>query len=494
MKRIASFASAFALLAACVFSGCAASSAADVSGAYAEESLSTLQSSAAASDDVAPAVTGVARLTGAPSRGDLNGDGAVTIADASMTLAYYAQNATGTAINVSDAVFSAADVDDSGTLTLADARYILIYYATAATGATPDWAEILEDPDMRPYELLDEMTLEEKIYQLFFVSPETLTGADVVTAAGETTQAALERYSVGGLAYFAQNLVSREQTTQMLENVQTYAKAAHGIGVFTGVDEEGGRVARCAQKLGTTKYSPMRTYGDAGETQTVNSIGKTLAEDLLHLGFNVDFAPVADVITNPNNTEIGDRSFGTDPQLVSDMVAAEVRGMTSGGLIPTLKHFPGLGSTVTDSHDGLDKSTRTLNELKSSELRPFAAGISAGAPLVMVGHMTLESIDNVPSSLSEEVVTGILREYLGFDGVVLTDALGMGAITSYCDAGTAAVMALQAGCDMLLGVTDMDAVYDAISAAVVSGELTESRINQSVVRILKVKLTYGIAS
>ncbi len=346
----------------------------------------------------------------------------------------------------------------------------------------------------RAEELLAELTLEEKLYQLLFVTPEALTGVGTVSAAGETTRQALEQYPVGGIIYFAQNLQAVSQTQDMLSNTQTYAKAAHGIGVFTGVDEEGGRVARCAMQLGTTAYEPMRTYGDAGDEDSVYEIGQTFAKDLLGLGFNVDFAPVSDVISNPDNNEIGDRSFGEDPELVAKMVAAQVRGMSEGGLCATLKHFPGLGSTSTDSHSGFDLSDRTLDELRECDLVPFAAGIEAGAPFVMVGHMTLSEVDELPCSLSEKVVTGILRDELGYDGIVITDALNMGAISNYYTSSTSAVLAISAGCDMLLCPRNIETVHAALLSAVQSGELTEARIDESVLRILMVKLQYGIAA
>ncbi len=346
----------------------------------------------------------------------------------------------------------------------------------------------------RAEELLTELTLEEKIYQMLFVTPEALTGVGTVSAAGETTRQALQRCPVGGIIYFAQNLQAVSQTQEMLSNTQTYAKAAHGIGVFTGVDEEGGRVARCAMKLGTTGYEPMRTYGDAGDEEPVCQIGRTLAKDLLSLGFNVDFAPVADVISNPDNNEIGDRSFGEDPELVARMAAAQVRGMTEGGLCATLKHFPGLGSTSTDSHAGMDRSDRTLDELRACDLVPFKAGIEAGAPLVMVGHITLSQVDDLPCSLSEKVVTGILRRELGYDGIVITDALNMGAVSDYYTDSASAVLAVRAGCDMLLCPQSIETVHAALLSAVQSGELTEERIDESVLRILQVKLQYGIAA
>lgn len=345
----------------------------------------------------------------------------------------------------------------------------------------------------RAQEILDTMTLEQKLYQMMFVRPEDLTNVSQAVRAGDATKAALEAQPVGGIIYFAQNFQNTDQTTTMLDNTQTYARSAGAnIPLFLGVDEEGGTVARVASTLGTTKFDDMAEYGKQNDSQQAYEIGKTLATDISGLGFNVDFAPVADVLSNENNTEIGARAFGSDPDVVSNMVRNEVKGLQENGVMATLKHFPGHGSTESNSHEGTSISTRTLEELRACDLKPFEAGIEQGAAFVLASHMTDENLDSVPCSLSKKVITDLLRDELGYDGIVITDGLDMGAITDNYSNGDAAIMAVQAGADMLLCPPSISDAFDALSKAVADGEITEQRIDESVMRILSAKLTYGV--
>lgn len=347
----------------------------------------------------------------------------------------------------------------------------------------------LDDHTARIQDYLANMTLDEKIWQLFFTTPESLTGVTTATQAGATTQAALAEKPVGGLCYFAANLVGREQTMTMLANTQSYAET----GLFLGLDEEGGRVSRAGsnEALGVTHFEAAAVYGARADMAEVYQVGSTLAQELGELGFNLDFAPVADVITNPNNTEIGDRSYSSDPQVAGALVSAMVDGLQRGGMVSCLKHFPGHGSTETDSHQGKSVSTRTVEELKSCEWVPFQSGIDKGAAMVMLSHLTNEHISDLPSDLSPEVVT-YLREDLGFNGIIITDSHQMGAITDYYESGEAAVLALQAGVDMILMPQDLQAAFDGVKAAVENGTLSETRIDESVTRILAVKYSFGI--
>lgn len=343
--------------------------------------------------------------------------------------------------------------------------------------------------------MLRDMTLEEKICQMLFVTPEALTGYTRVTQSGDTTKAAIEKWSVGGIIYFSTNLVSTDQTTEMIENIQSFSESATGRRLFIGVDEEGGTVARAADSLGTTQFDDMSVYGETGDTQEAYNIGATQAKDLTALGFNVNFSPVADVLTNEDNTVVKQRSFGSDPDLVASMVSQVVKGLTDGGMLCAPKHFPGHGSTGGDTHDGFASSDRTLEELESCDFKPFQAAIEAGAPMIMVGHMTMTAIDpDNPASLSETIVTGLLREELGYDGIIITDALNMGAIANNYTNADAAVKAVSAGCDMLLCVSNISSVVNALTDAVSDGTISEERIDESVSRILQAKLRYGIIS
>ena len=351
------------------------------------------------------------------------------------------------------------------------------------------------EPPLEPHEeqaidLLNTLTLEEKLWQLLFITPDELTDVYGPTLAGETTRECLTNYPVGGLIYFSPSLINEEQITELLTNTQSFSK----IPMFIGVDEEGGLVSRLSGTGVTDYVSSMATYGEAGDTQAVYDLGQTFAEQLLGVGFNVNFAPVADVVTNPYNTEIGNRSFSDDPVVAGEMVAEMVKGMQEGGLISCLKHFPGHGSTSADSHYGMSVSDRTLDELREVEFLPFIQGIDAGAELVMMSHMSLPNVtgDDTPCDLSYLVVTELLREELGFEGLIISDSHEMAAITSYYDCGEAAVLAIQAGCDVVLMPTDKQEAFDSLLKAVASGALTEERINESVLRILTLKCKYGI--
>lgn len=353
-------------------------------------------------------------------------------------------------------------------------------------------AELTAD-QKRAQEILSDMTLDQKLYQMMFVRPESLTGVGKAVRAGDATRKAMETMPVGGIIYFSQNFRSKSQTTTMLANTQEYARTVGAnIPLFMGVDEEGGTVARVADVLGTTKFDDMADYGARGDAQEAYDIGKTLATDISGFGFNVDFAPVADVLSNENNTEIGARSFGSDPSTVSIMVENEVMGLQESGVMAALKHFPGHGSTETNSHEGTSETDRTLDELKECDLKPFEAGIDQDAAFVLVSHMTATELDTVPCSLSSKVITDLLRDEMGYDGIVITDGMDMGAITEHYSNGDAAVKAVQAGVDMLLCPPSIDDAYEALSQAVADGELTEARIDESVMRILTAKLKYGL--
>jgi len=332
-------------------------------------------------------------------------------------------------------------------------------------------------------EIISGMTLDEKIYQMFFVAPEAITKVGTVTVAGDTTKQALQKYPVGGIIYFASNLQNRSQVQKMIANSQSYSK----IPLFIGVDEEGGTVSR----LGSNSNMNFPKYGnmsDVGNSQEANNIGKNLGVELKKLGFNLDFAPVADVITNNNNTVVKKRSFGTDANRVANMVENFVKGMESQNVSSVLKHFPGHGSTAGDTHNGVATTNRTLEQLRNAELKPFKKGIEAGSDFVMMAHITLTNIDSsVPATFSKKIVTDILRNELGYNGIVITDAMNMGAIVNQYTTGEAAVKAIQAGVDMILMPTNIDAVHSTIKSAVQNGTISEERINESVRRILTVK-------
>lgn len=343
----------------------------------------------------------------------------------------------------------------------------------------------------RAAEILEGMTLHEKICQLFIVSPEALTGVGQVITAGGATNNAIQEYPVGGVIYFAQNLLDQQQTKDMIAKTQEYSTAATGIPMFISVDEEGGAVARCADKLGTTRFEPMFSYKDQG-AETAYSNAKTIAADLQSLGFNYDFAPVADTWSNSANRVIGTRAYSDDYAQTAELVAAAVKGFGETDVACSLKHFPGHGDTAEDSHKTAAYSYRTLDQLRQGEFLPFKAGIDAGADTVMVGHIIVPEVDTLPSTLSYKMITEILRGELGFDGVVISDAMGMSAITSYYQPAEAALMSINAGMDILLCDDQFKNSVARITEACQNGEISEARIDESVQRILELKIRKGI--
>lgn len=336
------------------------------------------------------------------------------------------------------------------------------------------------------------MSLEEKAAQLFFVTPEDITQVDAATVAGEDTKKAYEQYPVGGIVYFSRNIQGPDQLKEMLSKTQSYAEEIAGVPVFLGVDEEGGEVSRVAgnKNFSVTRYESMRAIGDSKDTSRAYDVGKNLASYLKELGFNIDFAPDADVITNSGNTVIGNRSFGEDPRLVGAMASQVVKGLQDNGVSACLKHFPGHGGTVEDSHEGRAYTDKTLEEMEAEELVPFQEGIKAEPDFIMAGHISIPKSlgDDTPASLSEQVLTGLLRDKYGYDGLIITDALNMKAVSGVYSPAEASVKALLAGADMLLMPDDFRAAYHGVLDAVEEGDLSEARIDASVERILRLKM------
>ena len=339
----------------------------------------------------------------------------------------------------------------------------------------------------RAQELLAGMTLHEKVCQLFLVYPEAIAGSSPVLSADSALEQALEQWPVGGFLLDKKNMTDRRQLTELLTGVQTMTQ----IPLILTCDEEGGRVNRLMSTVGTTWVGPMLDYQDQG-TETAFANARTIAADLLSCGFNLDLAPVADVWSNPENTVIGDRAYSTDFAQAAELVAAAVEGFHAGGAACALKHFPGHGNTSADSHYGAVYVERTLAELWENELLPFQAGIDAGADLVMVGHLIVPDLDSAPAPFSYRIVTELLREEMGFTGVVITDGLQMQAMTDHYTSAEIALNAVQAGVDLLLCPSDLESAVAALEQAVETGELSPQRLDESVQRILELKLRQGL--
>jgi len=335
-------------------------------------------------------------------------------------------------------------------------------------------------------EIIGSMTLHEKICQMLIVSPDDMTGVTGTTVAGELTRSALEKYPVGGFIYFPQNISGGAQITSFNSALQEFST----IPMFIAVDEEGGRVTRLG-KLGVHSIKAMLRYENDGE-ETAFENALLLSQVLKEHGFNTNFAPVADVWSNSANTVIGDRAFSTDFELASRLVAAAVRGYRESGVACSLKHYPGHGNTREDSHHSTAYINKSLDELRGEEFKPFIAGIAAGADMVMTGHLIVPELDELPATLSRVLLTDILRNELGFNGVIITDSMAMSAVSHHFSADYVAVTAVQAGVDIILMPVDIDETIAALMDAVECGGISERRIDGSVRRILMLKISMGL--
>lgn len=331
---------------------------------------------------------------------------------------------------------------------------------------------------------IEVMPLEDKVAGLFMVTPESITGVSTAIKAGEGTQKALSDYAVGGIIYFGKNIRSKEQLQEMVNNTKLYSNYP----LFIAVDEEGGSVSRLAEAGLGTKVDTAQAIAQTGDAGNAYAAGDTIGQYLAEYGFNLDFAPVAD-LANVDNSVIGNRSFGAEAATVSPYVTSMMQGLADHKVTACVKHFPGIGSSTQDTHQGLASTDRTAEEFRANEFSVFQAAIDGGADMIMVSHMSAPALagDGTPCSLSEAVVTGILRNELGFKGVIITDALNMSAISEYYGADEAAVMALRAGCDMLLMPEDFEKAYNGVLKAVQDGVISEERIDDALRRIYRIK-------
>ena len=350
------------------------------------------------------------------------------------------------------------------------------------TPAPPTQEELMEQ---RIEEIIAGMPLTEKVAGLFILTPEGLTGVNTAIKAGDGTKKALEEYKVGGIIYMKKNIKSKEQITEMIALTQSYSKYP----LFIAVDEEGGGVTRVAAAGLADKQPSPKEIGETGDPNKAYETGSNIGGYLKELGFNVNFAPVAD-LSNVEKSIMLDRSYGATAEEVTPYVLAMMQGLEEQGITACMKHFPGIGGTTADTHDGLVAITRTAEEMRAEELAVYKAGIDAGVQMIMLGHADVESLtgDKTSAVLSEVIVTDILRGELGFKGVIVTDALNMKAISEYYTSEQAAVMALKAGCDMIMMPENFLQAYAGVLNAVSEGKISEERINDSLRRIYRIKL------
>ena len=359
----------------------------------------------------------------------------------------------------------------------------------------PPTEPMLTQPPDYVTSLLQAMTLREKVGQLFIIHPDSLaappeTEEDCVKEFTPEIAEGLKEYPVGGLIMFSENITSPGQITAFNAALQD----SSDIPLFLCVDEEGGLVSRLAnhKAFDLTKYRSAAAVGKSGNPDKALEMGRTIGAYLTEYGFNVDFAPVADVNTNPKNSVIGTRAFSSKPEIAAQMAAAMAEGLREQGIIPTFKHFPGHGDTAEDSHDALAVSHKTAGELAECEWIPFSQ--AREDDLVMIGHIAVPEItgSNTPATMSPEIVTGILKEQLGFQGLVITDSLEMDAVTALYTSDEAALGALKAGCDLILMPANLETAFDGIVRAVEEGRYSEMQLDATVERILRFKERHGM--
>lgn len=339
---------------------------------------------------------------------------------------------------------------------------------------------------------ISRLSLEQKVGQMFFLCfRNDPHGGNILTCTDEVRKT-IRSIQPGGIVLFSENLHDVAQVRTLIKSMGAECSTPP----FLGVDQEGGIVQRVSKTrlIPATTIPSMRSVAKAGSLPLARNVGQVIGSELTVFGFNLDFAPDCDVLTDPNNTSIGSRAFSSNPQTVSNFSVAVAQGIRSEGIIPVCKHFPGLGGASADTHTGYAAVGQTLDSLRKTELVPFRAQIASGADMVMVGHISLPKITggSTPASLSPTVIQTLLRGELGFRGVVITDALNMGSVANHYSSGEAAVLAVKAGTDMLLMPSDPQTAYSAVLNAVRSGKISESRIDESVERILALKKEYGL--
>ena len=343
--------------------------------------------------------------------------------------------------------------------------------------------EDMSDLDRKVEETLEDMTLDEKIGQMMIVYYHS-------SQMDDTLKSALTEVKPGGFILFAENITTYEKTLEFIKEVKATAK----IPMFMSVDQEGGNVQRFRflKETDISDIPYMKEVGDIDDIELTKKVGKVIAEELRVFGVNMDFAPVIDVYSNPDNTVIGKRAFGTDKEKVAKHGIALASSLEENGVIPVYKHFPGHGNTATDSHYALPVVTKTKAELEDLDIYPFVEAIKNGAKVIMIGHLAVPELtgDKIPASLSKKIINDYLKEDLNYDGLVITDALNMGALTNYYSTDEICGKAVEAGVDILLMPSSSRKCLASVKAAISKGTIDEERIDESVRKILKLKYEY----
>ena len=371
-----------------------------------------------------------------------------------------------------------------------------IMMAATFTACTNDDNPVVSPTD-EVEEQLQKMTLREKVGQMFFVRLESLDPSikwttyddlanikimEVTTKMRSTNT----NYPVGGIILYAWNIDNETQLSHIISQI----RSMNGNPLLC-IDEEGGRVSRIANNpnFNVKKYESMAAIGATGDPQNAYECGNTIGTYLHRYGFDIDFAPVADVNTNPENVIIGPRAFSDDPAVAAPMVTSYLQGLKDAGVTGCIKHFPGHGDTKADTHYGYASTQKTWDEMRDCEMVTFRAGIQWGCQMIMTAHIGAPNVtgSDIPSTMSSIILQDKLRGELGYRNIIITDGMEMGAITQQYTSAEAAVGSIQAGVDIVLGPRYFTEAFDAVVAAVQAGTISEERINQSVRRILKLR-------
>ena len=344
---------------------------------------------------------------------------------------------------------------------------------------------------------IKKMSLREKVGQMFFVRPEALDTSihwneyqDLpdykLQQVNKTMRDVSKDYPIGGMILYAHNIEDEDQLADFIAEIRELNGSP-----LLAIDEEGGRIARIAnnENFDVPKYESMAAIAESGDPSEAYKAAFTIGSYVKKYGFDIDYAPVADVNTNPENIVIGARAFSDNPETAAEFVVSYLNGLDSAGVIGTLKHFPGHGDVKTDTHSGYAETNKTWEEMLKCEMIPFKAGIEAGAQMIMTAHIAAPKVtgDDLPATLSSVILQDKLRGELGFKGIIVTDAMDMGAITTQFGNAEAAIKSIQAGVDVVLCSKDFTQVFDAVVNAVEKGNIKETRIDESVKRILELK-------
>ncbi|HUR02376.1 MAG TPA: beta-N-acetylhexosaminidase [Nonomuraea sp.] len=358
--------------------------------------------------------------------------------------------------------------------------------------ARPSSSQTGEGDDLRL--VVSKMSVEEKVGQLFMpvlygTAPGTVSGENQARYGVQTPAKVVARYHLGGVILFPANIKGVDQVVDLTNGLQ---QASKDVPLLIGTDQENGLVSRMGALM--TDFPGASEVGSTKDTALARAVAKATGEELRAVGVNLDFAPVADVNVDPRNPVIGKRAFGDRPGEVAKMVAASVKGFRDAKVAATAKHFPGHGDTNIDSHTGLPVIKHTKEQWERIDAPPFKAAIAAGVDAVMSAHIVFPKLDpsRDPATLSKPILTGLLRNKLGFQGVISTDALNMDGVRKKYNDAEIPVRAIQAGADLLLMPYDLPKAYNGVLAAVKSGRISRQRLDESVTRLLKLKQSRGL--